>query len=121
MIQTIFRAIRHPWRGGPRSDSDGVRLIGRAVGSLAAERSETQVIVGRDGRPSSPVLCEALKVGIRAAGLDVLDLGMVSTRCCTTPPTLDTSHAGVMVTGSHNPAPYNGLKIVIDRIALHGG
>ena len=121
MIQTIFREYDIRGVVGRDLTPDGVRLIGQAVGSLAAERGETQVIVGRDGRLSSPVLCEALKVGIRAAGLDVLDLGMVSTPLLYyATHTLDTSHAGVMVTGSHNPAPYNGLKIVIDKIALHG-
>jgi phosphomannomutase/phosphoglucomutase len=100
---------------------EGVRLIGQAVGSLAAERGETQVIVGRDGRLSSPALCDALKAGIRAAGLDVLDLGAVSTPLLYyATHTLGSSHAGVMVTGSHNPPQYNGLKIVIDKIALHG-
>ena len=121
MIQTIFREYDIRGVVGRDLTPDGVRLIGQAVGSLAAERGETQVIVGRDGRLSSPVLCEALKVGIRTAGLDVLDLGMVSTPLLYyATHTLDTSHAGVMVTGSHNPAPYNGLKIVIDKIALHG-
>ena len=121
MIQTIFREYDIRGVVGRDLTPDGVRLIGQAVGSLAAERGETQVIVGRDGRLSSPVLCEALKVGIRTAGLDVLDLGMVSTPLLYYATlTLDTSHAGVMVTGSHNPAPYNGLKIVIDKIALHG-
>ncbi len=98
-----------------------VRAIGQAVGSLAAERGETEVIVGRDGRLSSPALCDALKAGIRAAGLDVLDLDAVSTPLLYyATHTLGSSHAGVMVTGSHNPPQYNGLKIVIDRIALHG-
>ena len=121
MMQTIFREYDIRGVVGRDLTPDAVRLIGQAVGSLAAERGETQVIVGRDGRLSSPVLCEALKVGIRAAGLDVLDLGAVSTPLLYyATHTLDTSHAGVMVTGSHNPAPYNGLKIVIDKIALHG-
>lgn len=98
-----------------------VRAIGQAVGSLAADHGETEVIVGRDGRLSSPLLCEALKTGIRAAGLDVLDLGAVSTPLLYyATHTLGSSQAGVMVTGSHNPSRYNGLKVVIDKIALHG-
>lgn len=98
-----------------------VRDIGQAVGSLAAERGESQVIVARDGRLSSPQLCAALKTGICAAGLDVLDLGVAATPLLYyATHTLGSSHAGVMVTGSHNPPQYNGLKIVIDRIALHG-
>jgi phosphomannomutase/phosphoglucomutase len=98
-----------------------VRDIGQAIGSLAAERGETQVIVGRDGRLSSPSLCEALKAGICAAGLNVVDVGPVPTPLLYyATHVLGCSQAGVMVTGSHNPAHYNGLKIVIDKIALHG-
>ncbi len=121
MKKSIFR--EYDIRGVVERDltPDVVRDIGQAVGSLAAEHGETQVIVGRDGRLSGPALCEALKAGIRAAGLDVLDLGAVSTPLLYyATHTLGSSHAGVMVTGSHNPPQYNGLKIVIDKIALHG-
>ena len=100
---------------------EAVHDIGQAVGSLAAERGERCIAVGRDGRLSSPALCAALKTGIRATGLDVIDLGALSTPLLYyATHTLDDTHAGVMVTGSHNPPNYNGLKIVIDRIALHG-
>ncbi|MDG4551156.1 MAG: phosphomannomutase/phosphoglucomutase [Candidatus Contendobacter sp.] len=121
MKKSIFR--EYDIRGVVDRDltPEVVRDIGQAVGSLAAERGETCVAVGRDGRLSSPALCAALKTGIRAAGLDVLDLGAVSTPLLYyATHTLGSSHAGVMVTGSHNPPQYNGLKIVIDRIALHG-
>ena len=121
MKKSIFR--EYDIRGVVDRDltSAGVCAIGQAVGSLAAERGEHCVAVGRDGRLSSPLLCEALKTGIRAAGLEVLDLGAVSTPLLYyATHTLAETHAGVMVTGSHNPPDYNGLKIVIDRIALHG-
>lgn len=98
-----------------------VRDIGQAVGSVAAESGERSVLVGRDARLSSPRLCQALQAGIRAAGMDVIDLGAVSTPLLYyATHVLDVSNAGVMVTGSHNPPAYNGLKIVIDKIALHG-
>ncbi|PIE83549.1 MAG: phosphomannomutase/phosphoglucomutase [Candidatus Contendobacter odensis] len=121
MKKSIFR--EYDIRGVVDQDLtiDSIRDIGQAIGSLAAERNETQVIVGRDGRLSSPVLCQALKTGIRAAGLDVLDLGAIPTPLLYyATHTLGSSHAGVMITGSHNPPQYNGLKIVIDKIALHG-
>ena len=121
MQKSIFR--EYDIRGVVDRDltPDVVRAIGQAVGSLAAERGETSVAVGRDGRLSSPALGEALKAGIRAAGLDVIDLGAVSTPVLYyATHTLAETRAGVMVTGSHNPPQYNGLKIVIDRIALHG-
>ena len=121
MKKSIFREYDIRGVVGRDLTPEVVRDIGQAVGSLAAERGETQVIVGRDGRLSSPMLADALKMGIRAAGLEVLDLGAVSTPLLYyATHTLGSSHAGVMVTGSHNPPQYNGLKIVIDRIALHG-
>lgn len=121
MKKSIFR--EYDIRGVVDRDltPDVVRDIGQAVGSLAAERGEAGVAVGRDGRLSSPRLCDALKAGIRAAGLEVIDLGAVSTPLLYyATHTLSDTCAGVMVTGSHNPPRYNGLKIVIDKIALHG-
>lgn len=121
MKNSIFRA--YDIRGIVERDLTPavVRDIGQAVGSLASERGETSVIVGRDARLSSPLLCDALKAGIRASGLNVLDLGMVPTPLLYyATHTLTESNAGVMLTGSHNPPEYNGLKIVIDKIALHG-
>jgi phosphomannomutase/phosphoglucomutase len=121
MQKSIFR--EYDIRGVVERDltPDVVRAIGQAVGSLAGERGENTVIVARDGRLSSPMLCTALKTGIRAAGMNVLDLGTIPTPLLYyATHTLGASHAGVMVTGSHNPPQYNGLKVVIDKIALHG-
>jgi phosphomannomutase/phosphoglucomutase len=97
-----------------------VRTIGRALGSLARERKRDTIVVGRDGRLSGPELVGALSDGIRAAGVDVIDIGMV-----VTPMTYFAAvHLGtacsVMVTGSHNPPDYNGLKMVIDSTTLSG-
>ena len=97
-----------------------VQTIGRALGSLARERRRDTIVVGRDGRLSGPELIGALSDGIRAAGVDVVDIGMV-----VTPMTYFAAvHLGtacsVMVTGSHNPPDYNGLKMVIDGTTLSG-
>jgi len=99
---------------------DGVRLIGQGLGTLAKNASRGSIVVGRDGRLSGPALLEALADGIRAAGVDVIDIGMV-----TTPITyFAAQHLGtqcsVAVTGSHNPPDYNGLKMVIDATTLSG-
>lgn len=99
---------------------DLVRKIGQAVGTLAAERGERQVAVGRDGRLSSPLLCAALKEGLKAAGRDVIDIGTVPTPVLYYATQVLETRAGIMVTGSHNPPEYNGLKVVLDGIALHG-
>ncbi len=97
-----------------------VRTIGQALGSLARERGRDTIAVGRDGRLSGPELIAALSDGIRSSGVDVVDVGMV-----VTPMTyFAAQHLGtacsVMVTGSHNPPDYNGLKMVIDGTTLSG-
>jgi phosphomannomutase / phosphoglucomutase len=97
-----------------------VEAIGQAIGSEARARSQRAICIGRDGRLSGPELTAALARGIQKAGIDVIDLGMVAT-----PMTyfaayeLDTNSC-VMVTGSHNPPDYNGLKMVLGGETLSG-
>ena len=96
------------------------RTIGQALGSLAVDCHRDTIAIGRDGRLSGPELLGALGDGIRAAGVNVVDVGMVAT-----PMTYFAAHhlrtgCSVMVTGSHNPPDYNGLKMVIDGTTLSG-
>jgi phosphomannomutase/phosphoglucomutase len=97
-----------------------VTQIGRAIGSEALQRGRNTIVVGRDGRLSGPDLSAALIEGMISTGCDVKDIG-----CVPTPVLyfathyLDTQN-GVVVTGSHNPPDYNGLKIVIDGETLSG-
>ncbi|MBS0319942.1 MAG: phosphomannomutase/phosphoglucomutase [Proteobacteria bacterium] len=97
-----------------------VRAVGQALGTLAREQGRDTIAIGRDGRLSGPAFVTALADGIRAAGAHVIDLGMV-----VTPMTyFAAQHLGTgcstMVTGSHNPPDYNGLKMVIDGKTLSG-
>ena len=94
--------------------------IGRAIGSQARELGQGTVCIGRDGRLSGPTLSQALARGLQSAGVDVIDIGRV-----TTPMLYFATHhlqtgSGVMVTGSHNPPDYNGLKMVIAAETLSG-
>ena len=101
--------------------TDGVRLIGQALGSLARERGRDTSGGGRDGRWAGPVLLAALSEGIRAAGVNVIDVGMVATPMTYFAAQHLGTQCSVMVTGSHNPPDYNGLKMVIDATTLSGG
>lgn len=97
-----------------------VRRIGQALGSLAQERGRDTIVVARDGRLSGPELCSALADGVQSSGASVIDIGMV-----TTPMSYFAAHelktqCSVMVTGSHNPPDYNGLKMVIAGDTLAG-
>lgn len=90
-----------------------VASIGQAIGTEAGVRKQQTVVVGRDGRLSSPEFAEALIKGLRAAGRNVVDIGMVPTPVLYYATHELGVHSGVMVTGSHNGPEYNGLKIVL--------
>src|SRR6187455_3504936 len=87
--------------------------IGRAVGTQGARKGVTSFVVGRDGRLSGPRLAAALTRGLNAAGMDVVDIGVVATPMVYFGTFHFDTGSGVMVTGSHNPPDYNGLKMVL--------
>lgn len=93
--------------------------LGKAFGSTAMAEGETTVAVGRDGRLSGPSLTAALIRGLIAAGVEVIDTGMV-----TTPMLYFAANtlckSGIQVTGSHNPKDYNGFKMVMGGRAIYG-
>ena len=97
-----------------------VRLIGCAIGSEALQRGRNTIVVGRDGRLSGPSLSEALISGITSTGCDVKYIGCVPTPVLYFATYYLDTQSGVVVTGSHNPPDYNGLKIVIDGETLSG-
>jgi phosphomannomutase/phosphoglucomutase len=97
-----------------------VERIGRAIGSEARERGRSAVVIGRDGRHSGPELSVAVAAGLRASGVDVTDIGQVATPLLYFATHHLGTQSGVMVTGSHNPPEYNGLKVVVDGETLAG-
>src|SRR4029453_7680057 len=97
-----------------------VRMIGQALGSLARDKGGDTRGVGRDGRVSGPELAAAVSDGIRAAGANVIDVGMVTTPMSYFAANHLDTQCSVMVTGSHNPPDYAGLNMVIAGDALHG-
>ncbi|MEI2635468.1 MAG: phosphomannomutase/phosphoglucomutase [Methylotenera sp.] len=90
-----------------------VEAIGHALGSEAKQRMQHEICIGYDGRLSGPELAEALSLGIRKAGVNVVNLGMVATPMVYFAAYHLNNNCGVMVTGSHNPPDYNGLKMVL--------
>jgi len=93
--------------------------LGKAFGMAALAEGEKAVAVGRDGRLSGPSLSAALMRGLAATGIDVIDVGMVTT------PMLyfaasTLAGSGIQVTGSHNPKDYNGFKMVLAGRAIYG-
>ena len=97
-----------------------VEGIGQAVGSEARARQQKAIVIGRDGRLSGPELAAALARGIQKSGIDVIDIGLVVTPMTYFAAYHLETHCSVMVTGSHNPPDYNGLKVVLDGETLAG-
>jgi phosphomannomutase / phosphoglucomutase len=97
---------------------DAVRDIGRGLGTLALRKGRDAIIIGRDGRLSGPRLAKALADGIRSTGCHVIDIGLVATPLTYFAAHELGTHSAVMVTGSHNPPEYNGLKMVVDGETL---
>lgn len=118
--RSIFRAYDIRGVVGTTLDRSVAELIGHSVGSLMQEQNLRDIVVGRDGRLSGPEMIEGLVAGLRKAGVNVIDIGMVPTPviyfgayhlrtgCC------------ISVTGSHNPPDYNGFKIVVGGETLSG-
>ncbi|MBZ0105297.1 MAG: phosphomannomutase/phosphoglucomutase [Sulfuricella denitrificans] len=97
-----------------------VEAIGHAIGSEAISCQQNEIVIGRDGRLSGPALAASLTHGIRKSGINVIDLGMVTTPMTYFGAYQLHTHSAVMVTGSHNPPDYNGLKIVLGDNTLSG-
>lgn len=116
----IFRAYDVRGRLGSELTDAVMDTLGLALGSEALARASDTVVVGRDQRPSSEGLCKALVGGLLRTGVTVVDLGLVPT-----PLVYFSCHArgtasGAIVTGSHNPPEYNGLKVVLAGLSATG-
>ena len=101
--------------------TDGVRGLGRAVGTFLRRRAGGNLTVGRDVRLSSPRLRDALVEGLVSTGARVTDLGAVPTPLLYFSAFHLHGDGGVMITGSHNPAEFNGFKTMLGKTTIHGG
>jgi phosphomannomutase len=108
---------------GKSLDEAFAEHLGRAFGSEALAAGEKAVAVGRDGRMSGPALSAALIQGLVSTGVDVVDLGPVTTPMLYYVAATRGRHgcsSGIQVTGSHNPKDYNGFKMVLAGRAIYG-
>jgi phosphomannomutase len=105
--------------GETLSEADA-RVIGRSFAAVVTEAGGRRVAVGRDGRLSSPALEAALVDGLAGSGIDVVRVGLGPTPMLYfAVNTLDVD-GGIMVTGSHNPANYNGFKLMLGKKSFFG-
>ena len=114
----IFKAYDIRGIVGKSLTPDTVELIGKALGTAAKRRGGTHMTIGRDGRLSGPSFGQALARGIQSTGINVIDIGMVATPMVYFGAFHFNTESGVMITGSHNPPDYNGIKMVIQGETL---
>ncbi|MDD9890427.1 MAG: phosphomannomutase/phosphoglucomutase [Gammaproteobacteria bacterium] len=115
---SIFRAYDIRGVVDEQLSEESVELISKAIGSEALQNEIDTLLVGYDGRLSSPALSKALITGLRSAGCNVVNLGLVPTPLLYFATHVSNFNSGVMLTASHNPANYNGLKIVFRQTCL---
>lgn len=117
---TIFRAYDIRGIVGQDLDESTLYWIGRAIATEILKQGFTKLNLAWDGRLSSPALAKALQQGVLESGCDVNLLGAQPTGLLYFSTHVTDTSCGVMITGSHNPADYNGVKMVIDQQALSG-
>ena len=120
---SVFKAYDIRGIVGQTIDEKFAEHLGRAFGSEAVAAGQRAVAVGRDGRLSGPGLAASLIKGLASTGLDVVDLGAVTTPMLYYVAATRGEHgcnSGIQVTGSHNPKDYNGFKMVLGGRAIYG-
>lgn len=118
IARSVFRAYDIRGIVGKDLNEDSYYSIGLAIAYRLSELNLHKIFLAKDGRLSSPALAEALKQGLLDSGIDVIDIGAVATPVMYFATSTQEINCGVMVTASHNPAEYNGLKIVLAGTTL---
>jgi phosphomannomutase / phosphoglucomutase len=116
--ESIFRAYDIRGIVNETITPEVVKLLGRAIGSAAQEQGEHSLITARDGRLSAEFLIKALHEGLQESGCDVIHIGQVPSPVLYFATRTLGIHSGVVLTASHNPADYNGLKIILGGKSL---
>ena len=118
--QDVFKAYDIRGTVPEQLNTDFARLLGIALAQQARAEGVDTLVVGYDGRLSSPELSQALQQGLMQGGINTLDLGMVPTPVVYYAAYTQHTGSGVAITGSHNPSNYNGFKIMMGGRTLHG-
>lgn len=111
--RSVFRAYDIRGIIGKELDENAFYSIGLALACHLSDLKRQQIFLARDGRLTSFAMAAALKQGLLDSGIDVLDLGAVPTPVMYYAIHTQGLDCGLMVTGSHNPANYNGIKMVL--------
>ena len=113
--QTIFRAYDIRGIYEEQITDETAYILGKSFGSYVSLKGEKEVLVGYDNRFSSPSLAKNLIKGLLETGVDVINLGLVTTPMYYYARVKLDKWGAIMITASHNPSNYNGFKISFDK------
>lgn len=115
---SIFRAYDIRGKVDNQLTPDAVYTIALAIGAEMHHIDKSNIVIGRDGRLSSPILIQALRQGLIDSGRNVLDIGIVPSPVLYFASCILPMDCAIILTGSHNPSNYNGLKMILDGVTL---
>ena len=101
-------------------NKDSIAKIAKSIAYKCLEESVDEVVIARDGRLSGPSLLESLQKSLNAYGINTINLGLATSPLLYYAAKKQVSKSGIMITGSHNPKNYNGIKLVIDDKPVSG-
>jgi phosphomannomutase/phosphoglucomutase len=101
-------------------NADAIKSLGQAFGTYLLEHKSSEALLGWDSRSSSPAYRDAITAGLLSTGVDVIDIGEVTTPIFYFARIHLNIDGGVMITASHNPAEYNGFKLALGPSTLYG-
>ena len=118
--KSIFREYDIRGEYPDQINSDVFRKIAHAIAAKCKSENINEICIGRDGRISGEVLLESIINGITESGINVINVGLVTTPVLYYAAKKSNSKSGIMVTGSHNPKNHNGIKLVINDKPVSG-
>lgn len=120
MNHQIFREYDIRGLVGTDLTEESVEILARSIGTYFKRFAVKCVSLGYDARESSPIFADLFIKSLNQTGLDVLNVGMIPTPLLYYSLFTEKVEAGVMITGSHNPAEFNGFKLCLGKSTLHG-
>jgi phosphomannomutase/phosphoglucomutase len=101
-------------------NEESIKHIAHAIAKKCKKENIDFLVVGRDGRLSGPSLLDAFCCGLNESGINVKNIGLVTSPMLYFAAKKEISKSGVIITGSHNPKNYNGIKMVINDESVSG-
>ena len=120
LIESIFREYDIRGIFPDELNEDSIAKIAQSIAQKCHQESVAEVVIARDGRLSGPSLLESLQESLNMHGINTINIGLATSPLLYFAAKKQASKSGIMITGSHNPKNYNGIKLVIDDKPVSG-